>query len=615
MSTSMPASQVAALPPVFWQGHLRDDWRRTTQVLMPAVHPGRPDHYDLYPAYPAPRGTVRRGFNALAQVLDGARQVVIDGDVGIFWEDLRRRLDHALRARGRRPAWRDVSQALKTSTAIQSLVEPFLGGDDPLFGTRFTGCLADFFDPVKLARLQPDVTADLTVLYGCGAALANWEGPLVYVDLPRNELQFRARAGAAINLGCPTPDAPKAMYKRFYFVDWPALNRHKATLVNRVDWLVDGQRPHDPTFLAGDAWRRLLDDMAHTWFRVRPWFEPGPWGGQWLKRHIPELPQDAPNYAWSFELITPENGLLVEDGCLVEFSFDWLMYRAHEAVLGQNVARFGTDFPIRFDYLDTVEGGNLSLQCHPRPAYIRRYFGEPFTQDETYYILDCVPGAKVYLGFQENIDPAAFRAALERSEREGVPVDVERFVRTEPAHRGDLFLIPSGTVHCSGAGNLVLEISATPYIFTFKMYDWMRLDLDGKPRPLNIRRAFENLDFSRRGERAHRELVSRPRILWEEGGRRIVHLPTHREHFYDVWRYEFEQPIQGDTAGSPHVMNVVDGSGVVLETARGATATLHFAESFVVPAAAGRYRLYPLGEEPVQVVVAFLKEDKDRGEP
>src|SRR4029078_7077881 len=117
--------------------------------------------------------------------------------------------------------------------------------------------------------------------------------------------------------------------------------------------------------------------------------------------------------------------VLESDNNLLEISFDWLMELQNKAVLGKNAARFGTEFPIRFDFLDTFDGGNLSIQCHPSLAYIRQKFGENITQDETYYILDCKDSAKVYLGFQENIEPEIFRHALEESVNENTAIDIE----------------------------------------------------------------------------------------------------------------------------------------------------------------------------------------------
>ncbi len=585
------------------------EWRKTTQELLPATRsPTPPGQYDLYPGFPVGSGQIGLGYAGLAAEIGRQRCLIIDGYGGVFWQQLRRQLDAALRQQGVRTAWIDVTQAMWPGDRIEAMVTPFLGGDDPLFGSRFTGSLRDFFDPNRLAALAPDPDADLSILYGCGAALAGWEAPLVYVDVPKNEIQFRSRAGSICNLGRSQPEAPRQMYKRFYFVDWVALNRHKAALLPHIDWIVDEQRPHEPAWMRGDHLRTGLRTMSRHYFRVRPWFEPGVWGGHWIQKHIPQLPQDVPNYAWSFELIAPENGLLLEsDGRLLEVSFDFLMFCDHQAVLGDSAQVFGYEFPIRFDFLDTFGGGNLSLQCHPRSDYIRAHFGESFTQDETYYILDAKPGAVIYLGFQEDIDPADFRQALERSFAEGRTVDVDRYVNTESANKHALFLIPSGTVHCSGRDILVLEISATPYIFTFKMYDWMRLDLDGKPRPLNIQRAFDNLDFGRRGRRVREELVAQPYVLEEGEGWRLVHLPTHPEHFYDVHRYEFEHAVAGATDGSCHVMNLVEGQSIILETAGGLRQRFNYAETFVVPAAAGRYRLINEGPGRAMVVKAFVK--------
>lgn len=588
--------------------------RDTTQDLAPLRHQTTPPgQYDIYPAFPIGSGKIACGFDRLAEQLAKHKRIVIDGYIGVLWDELHKRLNTALQTRGIHTTWFDIRTAHLSDAQIDGLVEPFLGGDDPIFGTRFAGTLSDFFDQSKLADLKAASGDQVSIVFGCGASLADWDDALlVYVDVPKNEIQFRSRAGSITNLGRSAPESAKRMYKRFYFVDWVVLNQHKAQLLPAIDFLVDAQRFDTPVFIAGCDLRDGLTAMSTNYFRVRPWFEPGPWGGTWLKQHIPRLPQDVPNYAWSFELIVPENGLLFEsDSILLELSFDFLMYHDPQAILGQSTAQFGHQFPIRFDFLDTFDGGNLSLQCHPRPEFIKQQFGEKFTQDETYYILDCAPNAHVYLGFQDGISQHEFREALERSFSDGHAVDVERFVQTVPARKHDLFLIPNGTIHCSGRNNLVLEISATPYIFTFKLYDWQRLDLDGQPRPLNIARAFQNLRFEYQGDYVGKALVSKPYLhsagdLW-----RCFHLPTHPDHFYNVRRYEIDASgyVEVDTRASCQVMNLVEGTAIRLETANGTSQRFNYAETFVVPAAAQHFRLVNDTDTTAKVVNAFIRED------
>jgi mannose-6-phosphate isomerase class I len=197
---------------------------------------------------------------------------------------------------------------------------------------------------------------------------------------------------------------------------------------------------------------------------------------------------------------------------------------------------------------------------------------------------------------------------LEASFRTVTPLDIDRFVNSEPSHKHAFFLIPNGTIHASGIGNLVLEISATPYIFTFKMYDWLRPDLEGRLRPLNIERAFENLFFERKGKRVGRELVSRPFVLDAGADWQLVHFPTHPTHFYDVHRFDFASSVEAATNGSCHVLNLVEGQAITLETAGGLRRRFSYAETFIVPAGAGSYRLVNEGIGPAKVIKAFVKE-------
>lgn len=587
-------------------------WRNTSQHLLPStITPTAIGKYDIYPTYPAGSNTIQHGYGALAKIITQEKTVIIDGYGGVFWDNVRTQLESALSALNDHHTWINIQDSMKSTQVIDKMIQPFLGGDDPIFGTRYTGNLLDFFDTAKLKELHDQVD-DQTIIYGSGAALVgNDDAFLIYFDVPKNEIQFRSRAGSITNLGRTEPINPKTMYKQFYFVDWIVLNKHKCELLNQIDVVVDEQQREQITLMSGDDLRTTLDSMAQTYFRVRPWFEPGVWGGQWIKQRIEGLAEDVPNYAWSFELITPENGIILEsDGQVLEVSFDMLMYRNYRAILGLCADRFQYEFPIRFNFLDTFDGGNLSVQCHPSNEFIKAHFGENFTQDETYYILDCERHSVVNVGFQEGIDSQKFAEDLQYSFDQNIAIDIHEHVNYVAAHRHDLILIPNRTIHGSGKNVLVLEISATPYIFTFKLYDWVRPDLNGKPRPINLERGMENLDFTRKGQRVFDEHVAKPRVVKRGRDWECVHLPTHPEHFYDVYRYEFDTEIEIDTHNETmNIMSLVEGTAIELQTEKGKSTRFNYVETFVVPAAAGKYKLKNLGTERAKVICVVMKND------
>jgi len=585
-----------------------ENYRNTKQFLAPKKPLKLKDgEYEIYPAYPIGEGKIFDNLEILAEKLINCKNVVIDGYVGVFWEDLREKLTIIFNNKNTDVNWMKAEDCMLSENDIFDKVSPFLSGDDPVFGKRYPCTLSDFFDTEILQELDSS-KEQINIVYGIGSSLLKPEWTIVYIDLPKNELQFRMRAGTALNIGATKTIANKQMYKRFYFMDWIVLNRHKEAILDKIDYLIDGQRPDELLWIEGQIFRDALHEMSETVLRPRPWFEPGAWGGQWIKKNIPSLNPDVPNYAWSFELITPENGILVSsDEKLLEFSFDFLMFAEGKNVLGDAYERFGSEFPIRFDFLDTFDGGNLSIQCHPRPEYIKDQFGETYTQDETYYILDAGADAKCYLGFQDNINPEEFRKELENSQKNKVEVDIPKFVQVHESHKHDLFLIPNGTIHGSGTNNMVLEISSTPYIFTFKMYDWLRLDLDGKPRPINIEHAYNNLYFDRKGQKVVDELISKPKTTEKTDTYEILHLPTHENHFYDVHRLEFDNEIKVETNNKCHVLMLVEGSSISIITEKGKELKFNYAETIVIPAAAQSYTIVNHSNNRAKVVKAFVK--------
>lgn len=584
--------------------------------------------YDKNPIFKINKGKIGKSFSLLAEqtiekVSQGLRVLVVDGYHGVNWNLFRSRIDKELRERGLKVKWMNMEDCFAIPEVINKKISPFLGGKDPLFGTHYPFGIEVFFDASKVGNFRiaaaiarGDKAGDLSIFYGCGASLIELWDELWYIDYPKDLLQIDVRKGKTTNLGCKTFSSFEDFYKRSYFVEWPAQNRLKRDLLPQIDKLVDMQNPETPTYISGEDFRETLHELSESPFRVKAWFFPGPWGGKYMQHHI-GLDPDQPNFAWSYEIITPENGILIGDGeDKLEFSFDFLMYQENKRVLGENAARqFKYEWPIRLDYLDTIDGGNLSIQCHPRPNFIKKEFGETFTQDEAYYIVNSKPASTVNIGLTESCDQDEFREAVELSLKTGKEIDIYRFVNQELSKPHDLFLIPNGTVHGSGKGNLVLEISATPYIFTFKIYDWARKDLEGKLRPLNIERAWENIRFERKKSYVKKHLIAKPKLLKQGRGWKEYVLYDSKYTFYNIHRVDFDNEYEMVTEKKAFAINLVEGQECEITSKNGRKIEMHYHESMIVPAAVEKSKVVNKGNIPCKLVMVYVRPEVGISEP
>ncbi|MEO6149111.1 MAG: class I mannose-6-phosphate isomerase [Mucilaginibacter sp.] len=546
------------------------------------------------------------GWEAIAakineEIASGKKVIAIETYQGILNDEI----IGGLKGTVKHDLWIDSSEAFKTEDEVRKLTYPDVT-DDRIFGYLTRLNISDYLDKAKIEAVQEKAKAagnGVVIIYGVGAALAlpNFD-LLVYADMARWEIQLRMRKKLVNNIGITNNQEEFSIqYKRGFFVDWRANDRLKKKLFKKIDYVLDTNVAGSPKMVTGAAVTEGYKISVSRPFRVVPFFDPGPWGGQWMKDVI-DLDRSVVNFAWGFDCVPEENSLLLRFGDIdVEVPSINLVFFETDKLMGAKVhSRFGDEFPIRFDFLDTVKGGNLSFQVHPLTEYIQEKFGMHYTQDESYYFLDIDGSADVFLGLQENVNPDEMIADLKAAEKGEKHFDDEKYVKRWPMKKHDHISIPAGTVHCSGTGGMVLEISATPYIFTFKMWDWGRLGMDGKPRPINIDHAKNVIQWDRDAAWVEKHALNLVKPIATGDGWREESTGLNELEFIETRRHWFTGKVTHNTNDNDgvNVINLVEGREVIVESPTNAFEpyVIHYAETFIVPAAVGEYTIRPYGE-------------------
>lgn len=502
-----------------------------------------------------------------------------------------------------------VDEYAKSGKEITKIIEDKLS-NDRVFAYLSHYDILDFYDKENVKTLKEKESNKPQIYYGFGASKIITNAILVYCDMARWEIQQRYRTHEMTNWRMDTFELDiLRKYKRSYFFEWRTADMIKKEVFDKIDFYLDTNRQSSPNLIIGDDFRNALKQAVKTPFRLVPYFDPGVWGGQWMKE-VCNLDQDKPNYAWSFDGVPEENSVYLKfgDKYLESPSINIVFYQPKE-LLGEKVYKeFGAEYPIRFDFLDTIEGGNLSLQVHPLKSYIKEQFNMDYTQDESYYLLEALDDATVYLGVKEGVDKEEMLNELRTAEKGEVHFDAAKYINRFPAKKHDHFLIPAGTIHCSGSNAMVLEISATPYIFTFKLWDWGRLGLDGVPRPVHIDHGEQVIQFDRDTKWIKSNLVNQTKTVTKTDDVLIEKTGLHELEFIETLRYKFSKPIRVRTHGSVNQLNLVEGKKVVVSSVDNQfnDFLVNYAETFIVPENIEEYILSPIDEE-VMVLQAFIR--------
>lgn len=477
-----------------------------------------------------------------------------------------------------------------------------------LYGKRYEGRYEDFFEKTKQKQIEDQIEEfkkagqGVLILWGYGAlcgSLRPYYDLKIYLDATPMKTMLRLKGGEYRNIGMRHALGFKMMARRCYYVDFELAAGLRLELLRekQLDGYVIADDREAMMWLPFDLVECIFAKAMQYPLRCKPVYLEGVWGGYYVKR-LRNLPDHMKNCAWVFDMIPMEVSIVFElKGNRFEFPFYTLVQSQGDKLMGRrSVDRFGYYFPVRFNYDDTYHSnGNMSIQCHPDEEYVKLHNGELGRQDESYYIVEAGQGARTYLGFQDDADAEEFIDRVRKSEKSGEPVDYQKYIYSVESKPGTQVMIPAGTIHASGRNQLILEIgSLTVGSYTYKMYDYVRRDFDGKPRPIHTYHGDNVLKREYKGSWVNENLVNGGQRTLRKGEDWEEYVVGEHDLLYFSLRNErFETILEDDTNGDFHVLALVDGQQVMIcsKTNPDYYFRQNYLDIVVIPAEFGPYEI------------------------
>ncbi len=563
---------------------------------------------------------VAKSISALFE--NGVKTIGIDAYPGVEYETLINVLRQKLAAKN--IEFVDAACVLLPSAVITEKLKPFLPEDrerDPvlLYGRRYTEGYSGLQDSKKVSALREKIQgADGLIVFGKGALsskLRDAYNVRIWMDVTPRTSVLNCKYGKNRNIGLAEELPYPLMMRRNYYVDFETAAEQRWEMIKErsIDFYITADDPVKMSMLPFDALLDLFRELCRRPFRCRPVYLEGVWGGYYLHR-LRNLPKEMRNCAWIFDMIPLEVSLVARlDKTEFEVPFFTFVQAMGEDLLGHKAfTEFGGYFPIRFNYDDTYHAsGNMSIQCHPHAEYVTKNHGELGRQDESYYVAVAGQGAKTYLGFNEKDSCEKFFEEAERAEKTHEFIDYTKYIHAVESKPGTQVMIPAGTVHASGRNQVILEIgSLTVGSYTYKLYDYQRIDPQtGVPRPIHLKMGKDVIRGERDKKWTEENLVNHGGVVREGNGFKEIVAGEHDLLYFSLRTLVFEKEISDETNGLFHVLALVDGEKVRVESAEHPELyyDMNFLDITVVPASFGKYRIVNRGVGTVTVHKTLLK--------
>ncbi len=487
----------------------------------------------------------------------------------------------------------------KDEVEIRSLVKKSLNEESQ--NVKYsTYTIEDYFDINRLEALRSNIDfidEGVILIHGIGAHKIWPSDIIVYSDMSKYEILQRFRRNEISNIGVFNDnDTFDLHHKWSYFIDWLICDKIKKLLLPQCDYFLETNNWNKPKLAKGNVVRQAYELATQQPLFMAPFFDPELWD----KNARQELPS-AEDFSWGFNCDFEEDNVLLKIG---EYLFETpaINIVLFDAIkfLGQAVyRRYGSELPIRFNFIDTQEEDTIELYVYPGTDYLKDNFSTHKHQCENLYLMDVGGKSKLHAGLKEDISSEYFCGELLKSKTKSHRKALTRLLNKIDVKKHDHFFLPPETIYKPADNAITLKISTSPSLFKWNLNEIKE----------NRLAALDN--FAKNNPPAkylRKNLFNQISKLAAGDYEEELLAPELNQHFR-LTRIWFDNSFTLHTDNNIQVLNLIEGTEVLIKSTNDSfkPVQVHYAETFVVPANIEKVTITPVGKGKFALLRAFLK--------
>lgn len=483
----------------------------------------------------------------------------------------------------------------KDPNMIMQLANNNAGNDH--YASTSTHNIEDYFDKQKLDGLRNNIDfidKGVVLIHGVGSSKIWDPDILIYSDISRWEQVQRFRRGEVSNIGINNAGVSYQDQQLWsYFIDWRICDKIKRKAIIHCDYFLETNNWKKPKLATGEIIRKGYEMTYTQPFFNAPFFDPELW------EDIVHYEGENNDFNWVFNCSMDENNILLKLGDhLFESPAINLIYFNPTQLMGDAVyKKYGHELPIRYNFIDTLDEKDINVYLQPSEQFFKENYGIFHKQHEIYYIMNAEKNASIGIGLQEGVSKEYFEETALAARTKTAKNKLQSLLNTLKLREHDHLMIPNGIVHTKGNKLMILGITKSSSLFELSVFN-------ENEKAASADHLDQLLELTSNFKEDHQQYLNNGEKVKSDGIEYEV-LGRAQDSELISKRLWISKPLKLKTHSTIHVINLVEGTEVTI-TGSFSPLVVHYAETFVVPAAVKAFTINPPAGEKVCLLLTSI---------